>query len=182
MAWNARSDFLFLGERDSVNWYVTPFSWCTRKHPYLLTKLLSVCQKDYKMKNVCITTQNVNSLVPCCYCVSGMQHCILVSATSLSDASSLISCHDVSDDHTFSVSLKPPLSTTSCLGGVLELSEISVERKWPRLALLSFSYKPFPVSHSLISVIHIAPSPCALHFLALVSGSSFYRVLDISVK
>ena len=63
---------LLLGERDSVNWYVTPLSSCTRVHPYLLTKLLSVCQKEDK--NVRITTQNVDLLVPSCCCVLGMQY------------------------------------------------------------------------------------------------------------
>ena len=63
---------LLLGERDSVNGYVTPLSSCTRKHPYLLTKVLSVCQKEDK--NVRITTQNVDLLVPSCCCVSGMQY------------------------------------------------------------------------------------------------------------
>ena len=41
--------------------------------------------------------------------------------------------------------------------------------------------EPFPVSISLISVIHIAPNPCALFLLALVPGSSFYRVLEADV-
>ena len=115
-------------------------------------------------------------LVPSCCCISRACSTILVSVSSWSDANSLISCRDVSDDHTFSVSLKPPLFTCSRPVGALELSEISVERKWARLALLSsrmMNLYQFPILWSLLS---IAPNPCALLFLAVVFSSSFHRV------
>ena len=143
---------LLLGKWDSVNWYVTPLSSCTRKNPYLLTKLLSVCQKEEDRPY-----HDTKCWLACTLLLLRLGHAVLFSYLPLHD---LIFCRDVSDDHTFSVSLKPPLNTSSLPGGALKLSEISVERKWARLALLSsrmMNLSQFPILWSLLSTLRLIP-------------------------
>lgn len=102
-------------------------------------------------------------MVTCLYPLSAVSRAcstILVSASSWSDASSLISCRDVSDDHTFTVSLKAPLITRSRPGGALWLSKISVEWKWAKLASLScrmMKFSQFPIPWSLLSTLRLIP-------------------------
>ena len=95
---------------------------------------------------------------------------IRVSASSWSEDNSCRLSLGASDDHTFSISLNPPLTTSSRPGWSHNVVTFQ-SQKMGKTGLVFFNdNKPVPVTNSLFPALHISSNTLAISSLPLCSG------------